>query len=89
MRGTPYSSPTPATPDSSVSSAPDVAIARPPTEIHAQTGPEYRADQLAMASAGEDAETHGQFLHEVKDRYQHELQTQQSIAPLRAGLCRR
>ena len=42
-----------------------------------QPGPERaerRADQLAVAAAGEDAEPDGQFLHDVEDRYQQELQ---------------
>ena len=38
-RGRPYSSPTPATPENSVSSAPTVATPRPSADTHAQTGP--------------------------------------------------
>src|SRR3954470_19946342 len=39
MRGSPYSSPTPATPENSVSSAPVVATPRPAAENQAQNGP--------------------------------------------------
>ena len=48
--------------------------------------PERRADQFAVATAGEDAETDGEFLHDVEDRYQQELQAKEPVAPLHAGL---
>ena len=54
-----------------------------------QPGPERserRADQFAVAAAGEDAETDGEFLHDVEDRHQQELQAKQSVAPLHTGL---
>ena len=39
-----------------------------------------------MATAGEDAEPDGEFLHDVEDRYQQELQAKEPVAPLHAGL---
>ena len=39
-----------------------------------------------MTLACENTEAHGQFLNQVQDRHQHELQQQKPIAPLNPAL---
>ena len=48
--------------------------------------PERVADQLTVATAGEDRQTDRQFLHHIKNWHQGQLQQQQPIAPLHAAL---
>ena len=49
---------------------------------------EMLLDQRRMALAGDGAEADGQFLHDIEDGDQDDLQKQQAIAPLRAALRR-
>ena len=46
-------------------------------------------NKLRMTLACHQPQTHGQFLHNIKDGHQNELQGQKFIAPLRPALRRR
>ena len=50
--------------------------------------PEMLLDQSRVSLAGHRAEPHRQFLNDVEDRDEEELQRQQAVAPLRAALRR-